>query len=163
MLPVFMRNFVGPLIFIIFLGSSLTALTGKPVSARPVLFDQPFDQYGAISWEAEKARLDNFAIQLQKDENLVGYIVVFDAVGGCPGEAQARAIRAKRYLVEYRGVAWNRVIWRRDGYLDGISTVLQPVPSAVTLPRPFLSTIAGKDGASTKRCKTKLRQIRNSR
>src|SRR3982750_3116057 len=66
-----------------------------------------FDQYGgAIRWEDEKSRLDNFAIQLQQEEKVVGYILVFDAVGGCPGEAQARAIRAKRYVVEHRGIAW---------------------------------------------------------
>jgi hypothetical protein len=59
-----------------------------------------FDQYGgAIRWEDEKSRLDNFAIQLQQEEKLLGFILVVDAVGGCPGEAQARAIRAKRYVV----------------------------------------------------------------
>lgn len=70
-----------------------------------------FDQYGGgLKWEDEKARLDNFAIQLQQHEEYVGYILVFDAIGGCPGEAQTRAIRAKRYVVEHRvsrGTAWS--------------------------------------------------------
>jgi len=96
-----------------------------PPHRAPSVPNTPFDQYGAISWEDEKARLDNFAIQLQNDEKLIGYVLVFDAVGGCPGEAQARAIRAKKYVVEHRGVAWNRVIWRREGYLEGLSTMLQ--------------------------------------
>src|SRR4030095_2056604 len=70
--------------------------------------NRPFDEYGAIGWEDEKARLDNFAIQLQHfgDEGY-GFMVVHDRTGGCPGEAAARAIRAKRYIVEYRGVPWN--------------------------------------------------------
>jgi hypothetical protein len=121
-----------------------------------------FEQYGAISWEHEKARLDNFAIQLQHDENLVGYILVFDAVVGCPSEAEARAMRAKRYLVKVRGISWNRVIWRREGHLEGLSTILQPVPRSVVLPYPLLSTVAGKDASLSKRCQSKLERIRRS-
>ena len=52
--------------------------------------DSPFDQYGTISWEDEKARLDNFAIQLQNNKKCTGYILVFDKTNGCPGEATAR-------------------------------------------------------------------------
>ena len=140
-----MANFAGILLSLVLIGSWLPLQTnGVPLSPTT-----PFDQYGAISWEDEKARLDNFAIQVQNDEKLIGYILVFDAVGGCPGEAQARAIRAKRYIVEHRGLAWNRVIWRREGYLEGISTRLQPAPRQVILPHPFLSTVVGKDGALT--------------
>ena len=150
--------------------SSLTLLIslldwpGTGGFGRSALADSLFDQYGAIRWEDEKARLDNFAIQLQQDEKLVGWILVFDSVGGCPGDAQARAIRAKRYVVEHRGVSWNRVIWRREGYLDGISTILQPVPRGVMLPFPFRSwTVEGRDGPPTRACKAALERIRRGR
>jgi hypothetical protein len=125
--------------------------------------DRLFDQYGAIRWPDEQARLDNFAIALQQDEKLVGYILVFDSVGGCAGEAQARAIRAKRYVVEYRGIPWNRVIWRVEGYLEGISTFLQPAPPEIVLPYPFFSTRAPKDGPPTRACRSRLQRIRRSR
>jgi len=134
-----------------------------PLHREPSVPNTPFDQYGAISWEDEKARLDNFAIQLQNDEKLIGYVLVFDAVGGCPGEAQARAIRAKKYVVEYRGVAWNRVIWRREGYLEGLSTKLQPAPRESSLPYPFLPIVAGKDGPLNRPCKLRLQRIRSTR
>lgn len=129
------------------------------------LADSLFDQYGAIDWENEKARLDNFAIQLLQDEKLVGYILVFDSVTGCAGEAQARAIRAKQYLVEHRGVAWNRVIWRSEGHQDGIATILQPVPPGVVLPYPFLDSppAAAKDKFPIRACKARLERIRRSR
>lgn len=131
---------------------------------RSALADSLFDQYGAIRWADEKARLDNFAIQLQHDEKLVGYILVFDSVGGCAGEAQARAIRAKRYVVEHRGISWNRVIWRREGYMDGISTILQPVQRGAMLPFPFRSwAVAGRDGPPTRACKAALERIRKGR
>ncbi len=154
-----MVNFSGILLSLVIIGSWLPPDT----NGAPSLPTTPFDQYGAISWEDEKARLDNFAIQVQNDEKLIGYILVFDALGGCPGEAQARAIRAKRYVVEHRGVAWNRVIWRREGYLEGTSTMLQPAPRQVSLPYPFLSTVVGKDGALTRPCMIRLARIRRSR
>jgi len=141
-----------------------------PSGPAPVLNERPpqildlFEQYGKIDWADERARLDNFAIQLMNDERLIGYIIVFDAKGGCPGEAQARAIRAKKYLMEVRAVPWNRVIWRRDGYLDGVSTILQPVVRNVNLPYPLLSaTKEGPDGPESKACRVKVGRIRTWR
>ena len=126
--------------------------------------DSPFDEYGEIAWEDEKARLDNFAIQLQQDSDLIGYVLVYDAAGGCRGEAQARAIRAKRYVVEHRGVAWNRVIWRHEGYQSDILTMLQPVKREIILPRPFRGpTVEGKDGEATKACRANISRIRRSK
>jgi hypothetical protein len=123
-----------------------------------------FDEYGEISWEDEMPRLDNFAIQLQHDPDLIGYILVYDAAGGCLGEAQARATRAKRYVVEHRGVEWNRVIWRQEGWQVDIHTVLQPVKRDIILPRPFLGpTIDGTDGEASKACRAKISRIRRSK
>lgn len=79
---------------------------------------EPFDRYGDISWENEKARLDNFAIALNEEPNLIGYIIVYAGKQSCAGDAQRRGLRAKKYLVEYRGVDWNRVIWKDAGYLE---------------------------------------------
>ena len=133
-----------------------------PVHARAPT--SVFDEYGEIAWEDEKARLDNFAIQLQQEPELIGYVLIYDAAGGCAGEAQARAIRAKRYVVEYRGVAWNRVIWRQEGYQSDIHTVLQPVTRNIILPRPFLSsTVAALDGKAGQSCRIKVAKIRRSK
>ena len=124
----------------------------------------PFDEYGDIPWEDEKARLDNLAIQLQQDPDLIGYVLVYDAAGGCAGEAQARAVRAKRYVVEYRGIAWNRVIWRQEGYQSDIHTVLQPVKRNIILPRPFSGpTVDAIDGKAGKACRVKTAKIRRSK
>lgn len=89
--------------------------------------DRMFDQYGDICWEDEKARLDNFAIQLMHEPNSIGYIVVYDGRRACRGEAIARAIRAKKYVVEYRKVDWDKVVWRFGGYREELATELQPI------------------------------------
>src|SRR6185295_14720076 len=64
----------------------------KPANPLPV----KFDEYGNIKFNDEKARLDNYAIQLQNQPGSQGYIIAY---GSCEGEAQARADRAKDYLV----------------------------------------------------------------
>lgn len=139
--------------------SSLLINTGsKAVNAQG-----HHDDYGAISWENEKARLDSYARQLQHKKHLIGYIFVFAANGGCPGEAQARAIRAKRYLVEHRGVPWNRVIWRVESYRQDLTTMTELFPPGTDLSYPFYSGTGGKDGPLTKQCKTRLKQIAKSR
>lgn len=89
--------------------------------------DRVFDEYGNICWEDEMARLDNFAIELQHDPNLIGYIIVYDGNPSCREEAIARAVRARNYVVEDRGIEWNRVIWRYGGYDGYLTTILQPV------------------------------------
>ena len=121
------------------------------------------DDYGAIRWEDEKARLDNYSIQLHHEKALIGYIFVFAQNAGCPGEAQARAIRAKRYIVEHRGVPWNQVIWRVEGYRQDLTTILQLFPPGTDISYPLYSASGGKDGPLTRQCKTRLKRIANSR
>lgn len=107
--------------------SALISAKGRsvPVASAP---DEPFDSYGDISWEEEKAHLDNFAIALQHDPKLIGYIIVYAGQRACVGEAEDRARRAKKYLVETRGVQESRVKWIDGGYREKPTVILQPVP-----------------------------------
>jgi hypothetical protein len=138
-----------------------TLYSAKPSVAHP---DQMFDQYGNIRWNDEKARLDNFAIQLMHESDLLGYIFVHDGKDMCSGEAQARAMRAKRYVVETRNVPWNRVIWRIEGYTDGFSTILQPVSRGVVFNYPFgWRARVSPEIHSTKGCAARLARIRRDK
>ena len=139
--------------------ASLLIVTGSKTAKA----QHHVDDYGAIDWENEKARLDSYANRLHNEKNLIGYIFVFAENGGCPGEAQARAIRAKQYIVEHRGVPWNRVIWRVDGYRQDLTTIPQVFPPGTDVSYPFYSATGGKDGPLTKQCKTRLKQIARSR
>ena len=152
------------LLITISLCATLLSAPTTPFGGKKPVPTTPFDEYGEIAWEDEKPRLDNFAIQLQQDSDLIGYVLVYDAAGGCGGEAQARAIRAKRYVVEHRGVPWNRVIWRQEGWQADIHTVLQPAKRSVIVPRPFLGpTVKANDGAASKACRAKIRRIVRSK
>src|SRR5215208_613103 len=86
----------------------------------------PFDSYGAISWENERARLDNFAIALKHDPDSIGYIIVYAGHRACVDEAKDRALRAKKYVVETHGIQTSRIKWIDGGYREDLTTILQP-------------------------------------
>jgi len=124
-----------------------------------------FDQYGLIRWGDEQARLDNFAIQLQNEPDAIGYIFVYDGNNVCEGEARARAIRAREYVVKYRGLGWNRVMWRYDGFAGEFSIALQPAPRAMKISDPWLGPFAYVPPLQhiTDKCDLRLKKIRNSK
>jgi len=77
-----------------------------------------FDEWGKIRFSDEKARLDNLAIFVTKNEpTWVVYLMFYDGQRSCAGELQARAVRAMKWLVK-RGVAENRIIWKNAGYRE---------------------------------------------
>ena len=70
---------------------------------------------GNVSRERELALMDNFAIQLLQEPDLIGYILVYASENSCRGEAQARALRIRNYLMNVRGVPWNKLMWKDAG------------------------------------------------
>ena len=90
-----------------------------------------FDEYGNIKFNDEKARLDNYAIQLQNQPGAQGYIIAY---GSCAGEAQARADRAKDYLVNTRGIDAGRIVTMDGGCRSDLSVELWIVPTGATPP-----------------------------
>jgi PKD domain len=99
----------------------------KPPAAQAV----KFDEYGNIKFNDEKARLDNYAIQLQNQPGSTGVIIAY---GSCEGEAQARADRAKDYLVNTRGIEAGRITTIDGGCRSDLTVQLWVVPSGATAP-----------------------------
>ena len=96
-----------------------------------------FDEYSDLSLEDEKARLDNLAIYLQKDEpEFKGYIIVYAGQGMRSGEAQARAKRAKDYLVKVRRIDAARIGTIYGGCRDRLEVELYALPSSMSPPTP---------------------------
>ena len=92
------------------------------------------DEYGNIRFNDEKARLDNFAIELQNDPTAQGYIVAYGGRRGRAGEAQARADRAKDYLVNTRGIDPSRIVTVDGGYREDLTVELWIVPTGAQAP-----------------------------
>lgn len=90
-----------------------------------------FDEYGNIRFNDEKARLDNYAIQLQNQPGSEGYIIAY---GSCTGEGQARADRAKNYLVNTRGIDAGRIVTIDGGCRSELTVELWVVPTGASKP-----------------------------
>jgi hypothetical protein len=131
--------------------SCTTTPTIKPIARL-------FDQYGNIAFNDEKARLDNFAIQLQNEPGAQGYIIAYGGRRGRAGEAQARADRAKDYLVNTRGVDPGRIVTVDGGFREDLTVELWIVPSGAdnpaaspTLQQSDVTIITGGTGRRTGR------------
>jgi hypothetical protein len=107
--------------------SCSTSVQSEPTPARK------FDEYGDIRFNDEKARLDNYAIELQNQPGSTGTIIVF---GNCAGAGQARADRAKDYLVNTRGIDAGRLTTVDGGCREDLVVELWIVPSGVAAPTP---------------------------
>jgi hypothetical protein len=93
-----------------------------------------FDEYGNIAFNDEKARLDNYAIQLQNDPSSTGYIIAYADRTGPAGQAQARADRAKAYLVNTRGIDASRLTTIDGGCRETLTVELFVCPAGATAP-----------------------------
>jgi hypothetical protein len=120
------------------IGGADTACTGTTASCTTGIKPAPkpplkFDEYGNIKFNDEKARLDNYAIQLQNDPTSTATIIVY---GSCAGEAQQRGDRAKDYLVNTRGIEAGRITVVDGGCRSDLTVQLWIVPSGATPPAP---------------------------
>ncbi len=115
-----------------------------------------FDEYGDIRFNDEKARLDNYAIQLQNEPGASGYIIAY---GTCAGEAQARADRAKNYLVNTRGIDASRIVTVDGGCRTDLAVELWVVPTGATAPAASTDNLI----SPCPECKKPTRRTRRGR
>ena len=111
-------------------GTSASCTTGiSALNARKI------DEYGNIRFNDEKARLDNYAIELQNDPTAQGYLVCYGGRRGRTGEAQRRCDRAKDYLVTTRGIEASRIVTVDGGFKEDLTVELWVVPAGATPPQ----------------------------
>ena len=69
-----------------------------------------FDEFPAIAYNDLKARLDNYAIELQNDPGATAYVIVYPGQNGRAGEVQKNTTRIVDYLVNSRGINQQRIV-----------------------------------------------------
>ena len=106
--------------------ASFTVTPGVPVKAKK------FDEYPDVNFNDEKARLDNFAIQLQGEPGSTGYIIAYGNKAGPSGGV--RADRAKEYLVGSRGIDATRIVVLDGGCRNDLNVELWIVPTGAASP-----------------------------
>jgi K319-like protein len=114
---------------------SCSSSSSCTVSFPEVKKARKVDEYGNIRFNDEKARLDNYAIELQNDPTAQGYLICYGGRKGRTGEAQRRCDRAKDYLVTTRGIDASRIVTVDGGYKEELWVELWVVPAGATPPQ----------------------------
>jgi len=95
-----------------------------------------FDEFGALSFEAEKARLDDFALQLKNFSGSQGHIIVYAGRGDTSEDIETRLSRSKNYLVNNHGLEPGRVVTENGRKREDLTVELYVVPIGAVPPGP---------------------------
>ena len=92
-------------------GYNLDCSTSCAVSIPvPVSTARKFDEFPKITSNDEKARLDNFMIELKTDPSSTAYVIVYPSQSDRSGYAQKHKGRIVDYLVNSRGFDARRIV-----------------------------------------------------
>lgn len=116
-----------------------------------------FDDYGNIAFNDEKARLDNFAIELQNMPDSQAYLV---ASGSCAGQAKFRTDRITDYLVNSRGIDRGRISSVQGGCKSNLTIQLWYAPAGAIPPvAPTEGTVSCPECGNTKPKPSKVQKM----
>jgi hypothetical protein len=103
------------------------------VSARSAF--RAVDAFEPSAFDDEKARLDNFVIELQGDPTSQAYLICYGGRKSRKGEAQKECERAKGYMVNTRGIDPDRIVTVNGGYKETKWVELWIVPLGAAQPQ----------------------------
>ncbi len=98
--------------------------------------NRKFDEFPDISRNDEKARLDNYVIELQNDPGATAHVIVYPGRDGKRGEVQKHANRIVDYLVNSRGLDKSRIVTLVGPARDHLFVELWITPQGATPPNP---------------------------
>jgi hypothetical protein len=102
-----------------------------------------FDVCCSCSFDDQKARLDNLAVELQNDPTAATYVIAYGGRTSRIGQADLLGDRARDYLVAQRGIDQSRITVMNGGFREEDCVELWIVPSGATLPQPSPTVQAG--------------------
>lgn len=95
-----------------------------------------FDEFGQLASNDEKARLDNYAIEVQNDPSSTAYVVVYPGQRGRTGQVQTQRSRIVDYLVNSRGFNAGRIVTIVGPPRDEMMVELWTCPQGAPPPKP---------------------------
>lgn len=106
-----------------------------------------YDEFiGELDFEDLMARLDFFAIELQKQPNAQGHIIVYRTRSDSPAVGRQHADRAKDYMIKTRGIDPRRILTVDGGMTGCLTYELWIVPPGAPPPtRRFTYQYSLKD------------------
>ena len=95
-----------------------------------------FDECNNCTFDDQKARLDNLAVELQNDPSTRGYVIAYGGRMSPVGQVEKLMSRAREYLVTQRGIDASRLVVVNGGFREDDSVELWVVPSGASAPQP---------------------------
>lgn len=102
-----------------------------------------FDVCCSCSYDDQKARLDNLAVELQNDPSTTTYVIAYGGRTSRIGQADLLGSRARDYLVTQRGIDQSRIVVMNGGFREEDCVELFIVPRGAAPPRPTPTVQAG--------------------
>ena len=102
-----------------------------------------FDVCCSCSFDDQKARLDNLAVELQHDPTATAYVIAYGGRTSRTGQANLLGGHARDYLVAQRGIDQSRITVMNGGFREEDCVELWIIPSGATPPQPSPTVQAG--------------------
>jgi len=120
---------------------------------KKIIVAREFDECNNCTFDDQKARLDNLAVELQNDPSTRGYIMAYGGRMSPIGQVEKLMSRARDYLVTQRGIDASRLVVVNGGFREEDSVELWIVPSGATAPQPTPTVQAGEVNPGNRRRK----------
>lgn len=130
---------------------SAQATTTVIAPPTPRLEPRRIDEFPSISFDDDKARLDNFAVELQSDPTARGFIIAYAGRRSGAGTADRLANRSRDYLVATRGIDPARIVTINGGFRERDYIELYVVPQGAEPPPPTSSLAPESEPTATPR------------
>lgn len=110
---------------------------------RKVIVAREFDECNNCTFDDQKARLDNLAVELQNDPSTKAYIIAYGGRTSPIAQVDVLMKRARNYMIDQRGIDGSRLVIINGGFREADSVELWIVPSGAAPPRATPTVQAG--------------------
>jgi hypothetical protein len=117
---------------------------------KVVLVSREFDECENCTFDDQKARLDNLAVELQNDQSTRAYIIAYGGRQSPLAKVEVLMKRARDYIVDERGIDASRLVMVNGGFRENDSVELWIVPAGAAPPRATPTVQAGEVKPSRK-------------
>ena len=132
------------------------ASTNVPPQEKRIIVGREFDTCCSCTYDDQKARLDNLAVELQNDPTTTTHIFAYAGRTSPVGQADRLLARSRDYLVTQRGIDGSRIILSNGGFREEDCLEVWIVPRGATPPQPR-PTVQPGDARPTAAPKTRRR------
>lgn len=122
---------------------TVQAVSMVAAEEKKVIAAKEFDECNNCTFDDQKARLDNLAVELQNDPTTRAYIIAYGGRTSPLNRVGLLLARARDYLIQQRGIDASRIDVVNGGFREADSVELWVVPSGAAPPRATPTLQAG--------------------